>query len=71
MQRFCTHHSRNEETGEEIPETEEERHDNCSYLITWCEGYKHHSIKGEVDKAHEYIVVEPEELVCLPLESNH
>lgn len=66
-----TYHPRNEETREEVPEAEEERHHNCCYLIIWSESYKHHSVECEVDEAHEHVVIEPEELVSLPLKSNH
>lgn len=65
------YHPWNEEAGEEVPEAKEERHDNCCYLVIWCKGHKHHSIECEVDEAHEHVVVEPEELCSLPLESNH
>lgn len=66
-----TYRSRDEKTREEVPETDEEGHNNGSNLMVWCESYSHHAIKSEVDEAHENEVVEPEELVSLCLEPNH
>lgn len=68
---MCSYHSRNEEAGEEIPEAEEKRHENRSYLVARSESYEHHAVEGEVDEAHEHVVVEPHELGCFPLKTNH
>lgn len=39
--------------------------------MVWSESYKHHSIESEVHETHEDEEVEPQELVQLPMESNH
>lgn len=62
---------RNEEAREQIPEAEEERHNNGSNLMAWSESQKHHSIQCEVHKAHVYEEVEPQEVFSFPREPNH
>lgn len=66
-----TYRSWNEKPGKQIPETEEKGHNNCSNLVAWSECNNHHPIHCEVDEAHQYVVVEPEEFGYLPLKSNH
>lgn len=66
-----TYRSWNKKTREQIPEAEEERHDDCSNGVTWSECYKHHPIQCEVDEAHKYKEIEPEEFVCSPMEADH
>lgn len=67
----CIYLSRDKETREQVPETEEERHENGSNLVAWSEGNNHHSVKGEVDEAGPHEVHEQEEFSCVPDESNH
>lgn len=66
-----TYCSWNEETREQIPEAKEEGHDNGSNLVAWSQSHKHHSIQSEVHKAHEHVIIEPQELPQIPFESNH
>lgn len=66
-----THSSWNKKPGEEIPKAEEECHDNGSNLVAWSERNEHHSIGCEVEEAHADVVVEPEEAISFPVESNH
>lgn len=66
-----TYHPREEEAREEVPEAQEKGHHNGRNLVAWRECYKHHAVQCEVDKAHQYEVVEPEELVNVPSEPNH
>lgn len=51
--------SGNEETSEEVPEAEEESHDNGSKLGTGRQCNEHHSIQCEVDETGKHEVVEP------------
>ena len=66
-----TYRPRDEETGEQVPEAEEEGHDNSGNLRSGSQRDNHHSIHREVGEAHEYEVVEIQELVCRPLVPDH
>lgn len=66
-----TYRPGDEETREQVPKTEEEGHDNSRNLMVRSQSHNHHSIHGEVGKAHEYEVVEIEELDCCPFKANH
>lgn len=68
---LCTYWPGDDETGEQVPEIEEEGHHNGRYLLARSQGNQHHPIHGEVGEAHEYEVVEIEELASFPAESNH
>jgi len=66
-----TYRSWDKKTREQVPETDEEGHNNCSNLIVWCQSYSHHSIQCEVQKAHEYEVVEPQKVFKTLFKPNH
>lgn len=66
-----TYRSGNHESGEQVPEAKEERHKNGSDLLVWSESHKHHSIEGEVHKAHQHEKIEPQELGNFPVEPDH
>lgn len=71
---FCdtrTYRSWDKKSREEVPEIDEERHNDCSNLVVWREGHSHHSVQREVQERHEYEVVEPQEFFSLGLEPNH
>ena len=66
-----TYRPGDEETREQVPETKEEGTNNSSNLMAGSESNNHHPVHWEVGKAHEYEVVEIEELVHFPVEPNH
>ena len=66
-----TYWPRNEKTREQIPEAQEEGHNNGSNLMARSQCNNHHPIHCEVDEAHQYVVVEPQELAHLPVKPNH
>lgn len=49
-----TYRSGYHESGKQVPEAKEERHENGSDLLVWSKSHKHHSIEGEVHKAHQH-----------------
>jgi len=66
-----TYRSRDKEAREQVPETQEERHKNCSNLMARSERNKHHPVKCEVHEGSEYEEIEPQEVCKFPGESNH
>lgn len=66
-----TYRPRDKEAREQVPEAQEEGHHNGSDLVARRQRYNHHPVHCEVDEAHQYVVVEPQELPCLPLEPDH
>lgn len=66
-----TYRSGDEKTREEVPETDEERHDDGGNLVVGSESHTHHAIESEVDKAHEDEKVEPQELLHCSFEPYH
>lgn len=47
-----TYMSRDEKPGEQVPEDQEEGHDNGSNLGARSESNEHHTIQCEVDEGH-------------------
>lgn len=66
-----THRSGNEEARKQVPEVEEERHCDGSDLMAGSERDNHHAVHREVGIAHEYEVVEVQDLAELPLKTDH
>lgn len=47
-----TYRSGDEEAREQVPEANEEGHDDCRNLVIWGEGNSHHTIQRKIDEAH-------------------
>ena len=68
---LITYRPGDHEPGEQVPETEEEGHDDCGDLVARSQGDDHHPVHGEVGEAHEDEVVEIEKLLGLPVVPDH
>ncbi|PON42829.1 hypothetical protein PanWU01x14_278740 [Parasponia andersonii] len=66
-----TYRSRNKKTRKQVPEAEKEGHNNGSNLVSRGQSNNHHPIQCEVDEAHQYVIVEPQEFPYFPLKPNH